>query len=403
MKHFSMMLVLPLLLAFLVLPLMSQDSAAISESEAVTFRDAAPSAADVTLVEVVSGLNNALYVTHAGDGSGRLFILEQAGAIWVMVDGEKLETPFIDLSNVASQDVLYRYSERGLLGLAFHPNYAENGFFYVNYTDVNGATRLARYSVSAEDANVADPNSGEVLFTLTQPFPNHNGGHIDFGPDGYLYMSIGDGGAAGDPLQAGQDLSQIYGTLIRIDVDNGDPYAIPENNPFVDDPAAVPEIWAWGLRNVWRFSFDRATGDMYLADVGQNVWEEVNFQPADSPGGENYGWNIYEASYPYTLGTPPEGMVYPIAEYRHENGHCSVTGGYVYRGEAMADVLEAAYFYGDWCTGQIWAAYRDADGAWLSEAFMQTGHQISSFGEDEAGELYLVDYAGIVLRFEAAQ
>lgn len=380
-------------------PVLAQDSA----EEPVITRSSPPDAAQFTLTEVVSGFNNPLFVTHAGDGSDRLFVVEQSGRIWVVQDGTILDAPFIDLSGIVSQDVLQRYSERGLLGLAFHPDYAENGLFYINYTDINtGATHLVRYAVSEDDPNRADPTSAQILFRLDQPYPNHNGGHLEFGPDGYLYMSIGDGGAANDPLQAGQDLSNILGTIVRIDVNSEEGYAIPEDNPFVDVDNAVPEIWSWGLRNVWRFSFDQATGDMYMADVGQNMWEEVNFQPADSTGGENYGWNAYEASNPFATQSVPEGMVFPIAEYAHRNGDCSVTGGYVYRGEAVP-TLEAVYLFGDYCTGRIWGSYRDDAGEWQTLDLMSAGFQLSSFGEDEAGELYAIDYGGSILRFDPVE
>jgi glucose/arabinose dehydrogenase len=224
---------------------------------------------------------------------------------------------------------------------------------------------------------------------------------LAFGPDGYLYISFGDGGSGGDPEGNGQNLRTLLGTLLRLDVDtaSGEGYAVPEDNPFVDRDDARPEIWAWGLRNVWRFSFDRATGDLYMADVGQNEWEEIDFQPATSDGGENYGWNAYEGTHPYSGEAPASDVVMPVLEYDHENGWCSVTGGYVYRGEALPD-LQGYYFYGDWCTGTVWAARRDANGDWQSVISLESGRQISSFGEDEAGELYLVDYAGAVLRFQ---
>lgn len=371
----------------------------------VITRASAPDPASVRLVEVSSGYRNPLYVTHAGDGSDRLFVMEQAGRIWVYQNGARLNAPFADFADIVSQDILYGYSERGLLGLAFHPNFAENGVLFINYTDAGGTTRLARYRVQADNPNAVDRQSAEILLSIEQPFRNHNGGHIAFGPDGYLYMSVGDGGAANDPLRAGQDLTTILGTLIRIDVDNTSddkPYAIPDDNPFLNTPGAVPEIWAYGLRNVWRFSFDRATGDAYIADVGQNAWEEVNFQPAGQ-GGANYGWNIFEGNNPFAGSAVTEDMVFPIAEYRHRDGDCSVTGGYVYRGQAVPELV-GVYLFGDYCTGRIWATYRDEGENWQTNVFMNARMSISSFGEDEAGELYVVDYSGgRVLRFEAAQ
>jgi glucose/arabinose dehydrogenase len=320
-----------------------------------------------------------------------------------MQDGERLETPFIDLSGIVSQDVRSRYSERGLLGLAFHPNYAENGLFFVNYTDENGTPHVAEYTVSEDNPNRANPDSGRELLSVGQPYANHNGGHMSFGPDGYLYISFGDGGSADDPLNTGQDPGDLLGSLLRIDVTDYDapqPYGIPEDNPVFDDPTFAPEVWSYGLRNVWRFSFDRATGDMYLADVGQNAIEEVNFEPVDADGGRNYGWEAYEGAQRY-LGPEPQGnVVMPFTTYPHSQG-CSVTGGYVYRGADIPE-LDAAYLYGDYCSGNIWAAYRNPDGNWQSDIIMNTNARISSFGEDESGELYVVDYNGRILRFEPA-
>lgn len=352
------------------------------------------------LVEVVSGLSRPLYLTHAGDGSGRLFIVEQSGQIQVLQDGELLNTPFLDVSDLISPQALSGgYTERGLLGLAFHPDYAQNGLFFINYTDRNGHTVIARYSVAADDPNRADPASAESLLYVTQPYSNHNGGHMEFGPDGYLYVSLGDGGSGGDPDGNGQNPGALLGTILRLDINSDEGYAIPDDNPFVGDETARPEIWAWGLRNVWRFSFDRATGDLYLADVGQNQWEEINFQPASSEGGENYGWNAYEGTHTYSGNQPASDVVMPVLEYDHSSGACSVTGGYVYRGEAIP-ALQGYYLYGDWCTGTIWAARPNDTGTWQTGISLESGRPISSFGQDEAGELYLVDHGGAVLRFE---
>lgn len=352
------------------------------------------------LSEVVSGLSRPIYVTHAGDGSGRLFIVEQGGLIKVLAEGALLGEPFLDVTGLISAEALGGgYTERGLLGLAFHPNYAENGLFFINYTDRTGSTVVARYRVSAEDPNRADPASEEQLLYVSQPYANHNGGHMAFGTDGYLYISLGDGGSGGDPQGHGQNLRTLLGAILRLDVDVEEGYAIPADNPFVGSEDARPEIWAWGVRNVWRFSFDRQTGDLLMADVGQNEWEEINFQSAGSPGGQNYGWNAYEATHRYPGANPTADMVMPVLEYRHDNAWCSVTGGYVYRGAALPG-LQGYYLYGDWCTGTIWAARPDAAGVWSSTILLETRRQISSFGEDEAGELYVVDYAGAVLRLE---
>ncbi|MBN1964445.1 MAG: PQQ-dependent sugar dehydrogenase [Anaerolineae bacterium] len=352
------------------------------------------------VVEVASGLSRPLFVTHAGDGSGRVFVVEQTGKILVMQNDAVLQTPFLDVSDQISPDALGGgYSERGLLGLAFHPDYAENGQFFINYTDRQGSTVVARYAVSADDPNRADPASAVQILYVPQPYANHNGGDLAFGPDGYLYVAMGDGGSGGDPQGNGQNLGTLLGTILRLDVNTSETYTIPPDNPFVSDPAARPEIWAWGLRNPWRFSFDRATGDLYVADVGQTQWEEVNFQPADSAGGENYGWNAYEGQHGYSGAPAASDVVPPILEYSHANGWCSITGGYVYRGENIPG-LQGYYLYGDWCTGTIWTAQRDEAGNWQASISLETGRRISSFGEDEAGELYLVDHDGTILRFE---
>jgi glucose/arabinose dehydrogenase len=379
-------------------------SALAQGGEPVTTRSAPPVPAGVQLVSVADGLDRPLYVTHAGDGSGRLFVLEQTGKVQVLRDGERLATPFLDLSSLVTP--INGYSEQGLLGLVFHPDYAANGRFFVDYTDRNGTSIVAEYAVSADDPDVADPNSRRELLRVEQPYPNHNGGMLAFGPDGYLYISLGDGGSAGDPQANGQNPWTLLGSILRIDVDTPPQgqaaYSIPITNPYSDNGLGLPELWAIGLRNVWRFSFDRATGDLYLADVGQDLWEEVDFQEAGFSGGANYGWNRYEGTHPYSGGEAPRGMVLPIAEYAHSEGGCSISGGYVYRGVDLPD-LEATYFFGDWCTGNIWATYRDEAETWQTDLFLPTsGHMISSFGEDEAGELYVVDYNGSLWRFGPA-
>jgi glucose/arabinose dehydrogenase len=390
MKRFLFVLIVVLMLA---VSLQAQD-----QPQVVTTREAPPAADAVQLVKVVSSLIRPLYVTHAGDGSGRLFIVEQRGRIYVR-ENDALSI-FLDITNLASPEANGSgYTERGLLGLAFHPDYATNGLFFVNYTDTAGNTVIRRYQVSADNPAVADAASGTEIFTLRQPFPNHNGGYITFGLDGYLYVAVGDGGMAGDPLEEGQNKDGLLGSILRLDV-SAQTYSVPQSNPFVAGGGA-PEIWSYGWRNPWRFSFDRATGDMYIGDVGQNMWEEISFEPAGSAGGLNYGWNIYEASHQYVNLQPVGEVVMPIAEYDHSQG-CSVTGGYVYRGEAVA-ALQGVYLYGDYCSGNVWYAYRDPDQVWQSGLFLQTGFQISSFGEDEAGELYIVDYNGAIYQIVSAQ
>ena len=370
-----------------------------SEPETVITRAQAPSADAIALTVVADGFARPLFLTHAGDGSDRIFVLEQTGKILVLKNGERAEFPFLDISALITQTADRPYSEQGLLGLAFHPEFPSNGVFFVNYTDRRGTTIVASYQVSLSNPDIADINSGQIIFQLAQPYANHNGGHIEFGPDGYLYVSLGDGGSANDPLGAGQNRQLLLGSILRIDVDSALPYAIPPDNPFVDDNRALDEIWAYGLRNVWRFSFDRGTGDLYMGDVGQNRWEEISFQPADSAGGENYGWNVWEGSHPFAGGIA-KNHVEPIFEYRHDAG-CSVTGGYVYRGELIPE-LEAAYIFGDYCSGRIWASYRDEDLQWRTIELLRTNMAVSSFGEDESGELYVIDYAGAIYRFDPA-
>jgi glucose/arabinose dehydrogenase len=351
----------------------------------------------VTWGMVLEGLESPIGVTNAGDGSGRLFIIEQAGRIRIIQDGVLLTVPFLDIV-----DRVDCCGERGLLGLAFHPEYPQNGYFYVNYTtilDGQLTTIIARYQVSG-DPNFSEPATEKVLLSQPQPYPNHNGGGLAFGPDGTLYIALGDGGSGGDPEGNAQNLNTWLGKLLRIDVNNGDPYAIPLDNPFAGG-GGLPEIWAYGLRNPWRFSFDRLTGDLYIGDVGQGSWEEIDYQPAGSPGGENYGWDYYEGNHPYE-GTPPPGVefVFPVAEYPH-GPDVSVTGGYVYRGAALP-AWNGVYLYGDYASGRVRGLVQLEDGNWQNEILFELNAQITSFGEDETGELYLTDYNGRLLRFEIA-
>lgn len=349
-------------------------------------------APQVKLERVVSGLSNPVYVTHAGDGSGRLFAVEQAGIIRIVQKGALLPTPFLDI-----RDRVESGGEKGLLSVAFHPNYETNRRFFVDYTSRRGGqlkTIIAEYKVSAIDPNVADPTSERVLLEIDQPFSNHNGGLVKFGPDGMLYIGMGDGGSGGDPLGHGQNLNSLLGDLLRIDVDRGTPYTIPPDNPFVGRADAKGEIWAYGLRNPWRFSFDRCTGRLFLADVGQNRWEEVDLIEK----GGNYGWNIMEGAHCFRppTGCNTTGLKLPIAEYDHSLG-CSITGGYVYRGKQYADLV-GRYFFGDFCSGRLWALTETASGSWTMTELLQTGLSISSFGEDQEGELYIVDYNGSIYR-----
>jgi glucose/arabinose dehydrogenase len=335
---------------------------------------------------VVGNLETPVGISHAGDGSGRLFILEKVGRIRVVQAGTLLPVPFLDITDRVGSS----QSEQGLLGLAFHPGYANNGHFYTNYTDQQGRTVVSRFSVGSDPAQ-ADANSEAVLLILDQPAGNHNGGHLAFGPDGYLYIGTGDGGASGDKFGNGQNGQTLLGAMLRLDVDGGQPYAVPADNPFAADPGVRDEIWALGLRNPWRYSFDRQSGGLYLADVGQNTYEEINFQPADSAGGLNYGWPIMEAShcFPQDRACEQAGLALPVVEYDHSQG-CSVTGGYVYRGQEFP-MLAGIYLFGDYCSGRIWGLAADGAGGWQVAEMAKTDALISSFGEDEAAELYLVD------------
>jgi glucose/arabinose dehydrogenase len=338
---------------------------------------------------VANGFTKPVYLTEADDGSGRLFVVEQAGRILIVRQGQVTSAPFLDIVSIVGSDA----NEQGLLSVAFHPSYAQNGLFFVNYTDKQGDTVIARYNVS-DNADVADPNSAKILLSIGQPYGNHNGGQVVFGPDGYLYIGMGDGGAAGDPHNNGQNLNTLLGKILRIDVDNADPYGIPQSNPFASNGQGSREIWSYGWRNPWRISFDRATGDMYIGDVGQNQYEEIDVELAGTPGGQNYGWRLMEGAHCFDPGTcdpANSGLVLPVAEYDHGQG-CSVTGGYIYRG-AQFPALSGVYFYGDYCSGIIWGLRHEADGTWSKAELLSSGYTISSFGQDQAGEVYLLQHS----------
>jgi glucose/arabinose dehydrogenase len=367
------------------------------------YRSGFPDPAAYGWQPVVSGFRGAVDVQNAGDGSGRLFVIEKAGRIVVVRDGALLPDPFLAITGRVGSSG----TEQGLLGLAFHPDYARNGFFYVNYTDVSGNTVIARFQVSADDPDRADPGSEKILLRVDQPFANHNGGGLAFGPDGYLYVGLGDGGSGGDPYGNGQNTGVLLGKMLRIDVDGGDPYAIPPDNPFAAG-GGRPEIWGIGLRNPWRFSFDRLTGDLYIADVGQNNWEEVDHVPAvtrsSGPQGLlNFGWNALEATHPYEGPLPAGPLTGPVAEYSHSNGRCSVTGGYVYRGNGLPE-WQGVYLFADYCTGEVIGLIRTAEDSWTIQPLFYTGANVTTFGQGEDGEIYLVDYGnGILLKLAASQ
>jgi len=328
---------------------------------------------------VINGFTRPVDLQSARDGSGRLFIIEKYGVIRLVKDWLPSPQPFLDISDRVNEGG----NEMGLLGFAFHPDFEQNGYFYVNYTGAGGHTRISRFTANGD---TADPNSEQVLMVIEQPYENHNGGMVAFGPDGYLYLGLGDGGLAGDPHKHGQNTQSLLSKILRIDVNNGVPYSIPADNPFGN------EVWAYGLRNPWRFSFDRLTGDLYIGDVGQGEWEEVDYLPVGSPSGANFGWSVMEGGHGYD-GLFQEGMLLPVAEYSHSNPYsgCSVTGGYVYRG-SMPE-WNGIYLYGDYCTGTVWGLIL-SNGQWQTQVMFETGHSITSFGEDENGELYLVSDTG---------
>jgi len=333
-------------------------------------------------------LDHPVYVTHAGDGSGRLFVVEQLGRIRIVKQGRLLDAPFLDIS-----DRIRYGGEQGLLGLAFHPSYKVNSRFVVNYVRrSDGSTVIAEFQASS------DPDRSQAvekqLLVVSQPYPNHKGGMVEFGPDGFLYIALGDGGSGGDPGNRGQNTNELLGKLLRIDVDHGTPYAVPKDNPFAGG-GGRPEIFAYGLRNPWRFSFDRQTGELWAADVGQHAWEEIDVVKR----GGNYGWRIMEGAHCFLPrdGCARDGLVPPIAEYGHNKGRCSITGGYVYRGSRLP-ALRGAYLYGDFCSGEIFALKEGSQ-----QVVLTTGLQIASFGQDQEGELYAVGHGGTIHRIVEAR
>jgi glucose/arabinose dehydrogenase len=351
----------------------------------------------IVLVERVSGLSQPVHIAHAADGSDRLFIVERGGRIRIVKNGTLLSTPFLDITDRVRSSA----SEQGLLSVAFPPDFPDTGVFYVNYTSEErpgigkGDTVVARFRVDPDIPDVADPNSEQIVLTIAQPYTNHNGGQLAFGPDGYLYIGMGDGGSGGDPDEHAQNPNSLLGKMLRVDVATST-YTIPPTNPFVGDPGVRDEIWALGLRNPWRFSFDRETGDLYIADVGQHSREEINFQPASSTGGENYGWDIFEGTQcfePPSGCTPPSNYSPPVAEYEtHGDGNCAVTGGVVYRGLNYC-TMQRVYFYGDYCSGRVWGL-RHGGSQWQTTLLDDTPFNISTFGEDEVGNVYVADYSG---------
>lgn len=368
----------------------------------------------ITLTTVVSGLSRPVHIANAGDNSGRLFIVEQGGLVRIVRNGNLLVTPFLDIQGrVLSPSG----GEQGLLSIAFPPGFGSGkNYFYVYYTNLDGNNQVSRFHLSS-NPDVADASSEELILLIPHPtYSNHNGGQLVFGPDGYLYIGTGDGGSGGDPNKNAQNPASLLGKLLRIKVEekptpsvalpnkmyfpavmasNTRPYSIPPSNPFVGQPGYRPEIWALGLRNPWRYSFDRLTGDLYIGDVGQDTREEVDLQLANSPGGQNYGWNIMEGFICYPPGTScnSTGLTLPIHDYPH-NPECSITGGFVYRGPTYPS-MQGIYFYTDYCSGKIWGLQK-INGTWQNQQLYVVGFGPTSFGEDQAGELYLATMSGTI-------
>jgi glucose/arabinose dehydrogenase len=352
---------------------------------------------DIYTILFADGFSNPVEMQNVGDD--RLFIVEKRGVIEILqLDGTTNPTPFLDIQNIVLTPG-GNYDERGLLGLAFHPDYINNGYFYVNYIDNSGNTQISRFSVSTSDPSIADPDSEFQILEVEQPYINHNGGCLRFGPEGYLYIGLGDGGSAGDPENRSQNLQTLLGKMLRIDIDNTEGstnYAVPSNNPFVGDPNALDEIWSYGLRNPWRFSFDSETDELWIGDVGQGSMEEID-RAAATVSGQNYGWRCYEGTQEYnTSGCPNQSeLTFPVAEYSHSGGNCSITGGYVYRGEIYENFL-GIYFYADFCSGEIGTIdqsnnqinHGPFNGSWVS------------FGEDKNKELYIIDNFGSIYKIE---
>ena len=356
----------------------------------------------IALEPVVGGFKSPVYLTYAGKTSpwaSWMFVVERIGRIQLIENGQVQPIPFLDITDRVGSGA----SEQGLLSVAFPPDFETSGVFYVDYTDRRGDTIIARYGLLERDPPQGDPASEQKILEIAQPAANHNGGQLQFGADGYLYIGTGDGGRAGDPWGNAQNPNVLLGKMLRVDVRGADTYRVPADNPFVGWSDVRPEIWSLGLRNPWRFSFDRATGDLYIADVGQNVYEEVDFQPAHSTGGENYGWDVMEGEHCFepSSGCDSNGLISSVVEYDHSLG-CSVTGGYVYRGTRYPEMV-GVYFYGDFCSGRIWGLQRAPSGEWRGAPLLDTNASISSFGEDAAGELYVLNYGdGTVYHLIAA-
>ncbi|MEZ4524203.1 MAG: PQQ-dependent sugar dehydrogenase [Thermomicrobiales bacterium] len=394
-KHAVVMMILALLIVPFQAVASDIDPGGSSGGRDLAF---SPAGVGMEMVEVASDFEQPIHVTNAGDGSGRLFVSGRTGLVWIIENGQVLPDPFLDITDIVRDDD----GEQGFFAIEFHPDFASNGYFYAVYTkEPAGANVLARFQVSESDPNRADPDSLLEILALPDRVPSHNGGDLAFGPDGYLYYSPGDEGDGSIGRANAQDGQSFFGKMLRLDVDSAEPYAIPPDNPFVDDPDILDEIWSIGLRNPYRFSFDTETGDLYIGDVGQATWEEIDLEPAGSPGGLNYGWPLMEgfACFPEDVTEcDTEGLTLPILAYSHLGGQgvrdgCTVTAGEVYRGEAYP-FMEGAYLFADWCEGRIWSGYQDPDGNWQMTQLLDTFINWTDIGMDEAGELYGTDLTG---------
>ena len=341
---------------------------------------------------IITGLTGPIGYIDANDGSGRMFVVEKDGRVLISVGGNLLDSPFLDISSMVSTG-----TEQGLLSIALDPGFAGNGRVFVSYTDTSGDSQIVRYTVSAGDANQLDPATAITMLSLEQSHPNHNGGDIVFGPDGYLFIGFGDGGGQGDPDGQSQNPSVLLAKILRIDVSGEqEPYGIPADNPFVDDSSFPPETFAWGFRNPWRFTFDKETGDLWIGDVGESTYEEIDLIPAGTSG-QNFGWSIMEGQECFSDATCDRtGLTLPVDQYTHDYG-CSVTGGYVYRGTAIPDLV-GTYLFADYCTGYLWGLVPNGDGTYTATDYIETEMNPSSFAEDVSGELYLLDLNGSVNR-----
>ncbi len=383
------------------LPGTPASSSAAGGSSAATAFD--PTGLKLGFDRVLGGLTAPLAIVNADDGSDRLFVAEQGGEVRIVRDGALEPDSFLDISGEITSG-----GERGLLGLAFAPGFPKDPRVFVDYTDANGDSQVSSFRASADDPDRVDPSSEMHLLFQKQPFPNHNGGALQFGPDGDLYISFGDGGSGGDPQGNGQRLTTFLAKILRIDVSGSSaaqPYRVPSDNPFADGAGgAKPEIWLTGLRNPWRMSFDRATGDLWIGDVGQDKWEEVDVQRSGVPGGTNFGWNRMEGTHCYqpSSGCEDPSLTLPVTDYGHDQG-CTVIGGYVYRGKAQP-ALAGGYVFADYCSGRVWAIDPTTNAYRTPTVVAETTHSFSAFGEDEAGELYAVDIgAGTLLRVTASR